>query len=379
MCAAFAAALTLAGCSKEGSQDESSKNYKSVEVSINNVALGTKAIGLGKDNDLEGKKIQLNSLQFFFSDGTTFYTAKNADQTEADVYFDAGELASLPELKLSFHFLPAAVKEVIVIGNLPVSNAANKNALDNTLEIVNYQDVSNFPLYAEGALGKMTPNNHDDGSNTHLSNVYAVSLNIIPHVARFEITGIGCTLPTSSPKIVKVNKIAFADFYDKCDFRTHEVVKAPTNSLRSVELTQQGIFSYFSGQMSTSKWNNDFFNGAGTGTSGNSHPAIELTAANGKQDVNIAYNFFYQGAGAPTLLLDIIEYENAEDTNGVPGYLYTNTYKMNSGSVITSFEPGKIYRMALNFKEDDLQHQDRCLDITVTVAEWAVVEVTPEF
>ena len=52
---------------------------------------------------------------------------------------------------------------------------------------------------------------------------------------------------------------------------------------------------------------------------------------------------------------------------------------MNGGQVVTTFEPGKIYRMNLIFNEDKLQHQERCLDITVEVAQWKIIEVTPEF
>ena len=197
-------------------------------------------------------------------------------------------------------------------------------------------------------------------------------------MARFEITGIGCTLPLNSGKIVKVVSIAFADFFDKCDFRT-----AVGNTLRSVQLNQQDIYTYFQEQMSTAKWNNDFFNGLnGQVGAGNSHPVIELTAANTFVETDIAYNFFCKGAPSPCLLLNVIEYENQtafDANNGTPGYLYTNVYRLNSTEPVTTFEPGKIYRMAIRFNEDDLQHQERCLDISLNIAEWIVINVTPEF
>ena len=378
--AAALAAMTLASCQKAQEPEvvPESKNLKSVEVKLNNVAPGTKAIG-GLPESLEGKNIQLNSLQFFFSDGTTLYEAKDAEGKKADVYFDAAELAALNgNISAKFHFLPAAVKKVLVVGNHTEMVVTTEISLDKELEIINYQDVTNFPLYAEGTLGVAQSNTHNTGENGHLSNVYTVNLDVYPHVARFEITGIGCSFPLNSGKIVKVNKIAFADFHDKCDFRTGN-----SHTLRSVQLNQQDIFHYFQNQMSTLKWNNDFFNGQnGQPNAGNSHPLIELTAANTFVATDIAYNFFCKGAPSPLLLLDVIEYESQEAfeaKNGTPGYLHTNVYRLNSTEQITTFEPGKIYRMAINFSEDDLKHQERCLDINLKVAEWIVINVTPEF
>lgn len=378
MCAAVVAAMSLASCQKEQEQAPENKTLKSVEVKINNVAPVTRAIG-GLGESLEGKNIQLNSLQFFFSDGTSLYEAKDAEGNVADVYYDAAELAALNgSISAKFHFLPAAVKKVIVIGNYSASAATTETALDTELEIGKYQDVTNFPLYAEGTLGLASSNAHDGGSNGHLSNVYTVNLDVYPHVARFEITGIGCTLPLNSGKIVKVVSIAFADFFDKCDFRT-----AVGHTLRSVQLNQQDIYTYFQEQMSTAKWNNDFFNGLnGQEGAGNSHPVIELTAAKTFVETDIAYNFFCKGAPSPCLLLNVIEYENQaafDADNGTPGYLYTNVYRLNSTEPVTTFEPGKIYRMAIRFNEDDLQHQERCLDISLNIAEWIVINVTPEF
>lgn len=378
ICASLVAAMTLASCQKEQEVVPENKNLKSVEVKLNNVAPATKAIG-GLGESLEGKNIQLNSLQFFFSDGTTLYEAKDAEGKKADVYFDSEELAALNgNISAKFHFLPAAVKKVLVVGNHAELVVTTEISLDKELEIINYQDVTNFPLYAEGTLGVASSNTHNNGENAHLSNVYTVNLDIYPHVARFEITGIGCSFSTNTGKIIKVQKIAFADFHDKCDFRSGN-----SHTLRSVQLNQQDIYNYFQNQMLVTKWNNDFFNGLnGQPNSGNSHPLVELTTTNTFVATDIAYNFFCKGAPSPLLLLDVIEYENQqalEERNGTPGYLYTNVYRLNSTEQITTFEPGKIYRMAINFKEDDLKHQERCLDINIKIAEWIVINVTPEF
>lgn len=369
MFAALATAMVLAGCSKEEAPESASKNYRSVDVVINNVQMGTK-LG-GTDLPLDGEKIQLNSLQFFFSDGSTFYQAYDENRDPANTYLDATELAALGgNLTLSFHFLPPSVKEVVVVGNLSEITTAQKTALDRTLEIVNYQDVTNFPLYAEGALVHVGENAHQTNGDDHLSNVYKVDLNVMPRVARFEVKKIGCNFNGATDQKLIIRKMAFTDFYDKCDFRTGLV---DVSSFRAVNLVQQDIFDYFKFTMSPTKWNNDYFDNADA-----KHPVIELTPANNEINVNIAYNFF--PAASPVHLLDVLwESGTGASLTSNPAYIYTNTYKMNSGAEITTFEPGKIYRMNFVFSVDNLTQQEKCVDINVQIASWDVIEVTPAY
>ena len=128
--AAVMSAMVLASCQKEQEVSPENKNLKSIEVNLNNVSLGTKAIG-GLPEKLDGKNIQLNSLQFFFSDGTTLYEAKDAEGNRADAYFDAVELADFSgSISAKFHFLPAAVKKVIVVGNHTEMVATTEMSLD---------------------------------------------------------------------------------------------------------------------------------------------------------------------------------------------------------------------------------------------------------
>lgn len=366
MFAAFAAAMLLAGCSKEDASEEVAGNYKSVDVIISNVKMDTK-LG-GTDSPLDNQKIQLNSLQFFFSDGNTFYQAFDESRNPANTYLDATELAALGgNLSLSFHFLPSSVKEVVVVGNLAEFNTSQKTDVNQVLTIVGNQDVTNFPLYAEGPLVQVGENTHQNNGDNHLSNVYKVDLKVVPRVSRFEIKKIGCNFNGVTDQTIVVNAMAFADFYDKCDFRSGAV---DLSSYRSINLVQQDIFDYFTFSMNPSKWNNDYFDGADA-----KHPVVELTPANNEVNVNIAYNFF--PASAPVHLLDITQKMNSGSSD--PAYIFTNTYKMNSGTVITEFEPGKIYRMNFIFGIDKLTQQEKCVDITVDVASWEVIDVTPGF
>ena len=51
------------------------------------------------------------------------------------------------------------------------------------------------------------------------------------------------------------------------------------------------------------------------------------------------------------------------------------------GDAVTSFEPGKIYRLSINFGEDNLDETNEaiCVAVEVTVATWLVVDVDPVF
>jgi hypothetical protein len=48
---------------------------------------------------------------------------------------------------------------------------------------------------------------------------------------------------------------------------------------------------------------------------------------------------------------------------------------------ITAFERSKIYRMNINFKEENLDESNEaiCVNVEVKVANWVVEEIHPEF
>ena len=109
------------------------------------------------------------------------------------------------------------------------------------------------------------------------------------------------------------------------------------------------------------------------GSLDNCHDEIILKNEDGKNvvDVDIAYNF-YPTTSAPLHILNLLDGSD-------PAYIYTKKYKDIYGNEITAFEPGKIYRMNMIFDHEKLDHQDICVDITVKVASWELVVVTPEF
>lgn len=373
MCAALVAAMTLASCQKE--QTPENKNYKSVDIVLSNIMPNTKLAGGGQA--LEGKKIVMNSIQFFFTDGTAVYAPKTEDGiTLADTYWTAEEIAAMTDdqtgiISGGFHFLPSSVTKVVAVGNQRELSISNVAELNTVIELASQQDISNFALYAEGPLvGTPANGGHEtNGGNDHTTLVYNVELNIVPLVARFEVKKIGCNFSGNEDKTITVKGIAFADFYNKCTLATRE-----TSDMKSLTTDMSSVFNYFTSGMRADKWNNDFFGDwMPKGSLDNCHDEIILKNETDKNvvDVDIAYNF-YPTTDAPLHLLNLLDGND-------PAYIFTKKYKDVYGNEITTFEPGKIYRMDMIFNHENLDHQDICVDITVKVASWELVVVTPEF
>lgn len=114
-------AIVATSCSKDDVPNVSAPQ-KSVKFSLENV-ISTR----GWDGMISASKVQLNDCQVFFvgADGS-LYIGKNSDGTaDATQYF-----TSAPSGPVSFHFLPAAVQKVVVVGNYGSElNPANLNAI----------------------------------------------------------------------------------------------------------------------------------------------------------------------------------------------------------------------------------------------------------
>ena len=375
MCAALVAAMTLAGCQKETTDAPKNTDLKSVDIVLSNIKPGTRLAGGGQE--LNGEKIVMNSIQFFFTDGTSVYTPKTEDGiTIADTYWTAEDIAAMTDdqtgiISGGFHFLPSSVTKVVAVGNQRELSISNVAELNTVIELASQQNVSNFALYAEGPLvGTPANGGHEtNGGNDHTTLVYNVELNIVPLVARFEVKKIGCNFSGDEDKTITVKGIAFADFYNKCTLATRE-----TSDMKSITIDMSSVFNYFTSGMRADKWNNDFFGDwMPKGSLDNCHDEIILKNEDGKNvvDVDIAYNF-YPTTSAPLHILNLLDGSD-------PAYIYTKKYKDIYGNEITAFEPGKIYRMNMIFDHEKLDHQDICVDITVKVASWELVVVTPEF
>lgn len=361
MLSALAAVLVLASCNKENHTPEST-NLKSVQISLENVQVLTK--NPGHPTDLNGTKVNLTSVQFFFSDGTEIYPVKKADGTPADTYLTDGELADLSNIQ--YHFIPAAANRVFAIGNMPEKQATTVAEIMTSLKIAEQQNPDNLTLYASS----MMVNKATDHPEHPETDVYTVDLNLMPRIARIEVKGASCTF--SSPALydkIAIKTLAFVDYYQDCNLRTGEA-----SGVNTLTLNQVNVHNFFSGIPASGVWYADdstveLAPATSTDPDANVAPAA---------DFDFAYNFFPGEGAYPRLIADIITTKDGADASA---YLATLGFNGPGDQHIaaTQFEPGKIYRLSFNFKDTDLEHHDRCVEMNVTVASWEVVAVTPVF
>ena len=361
MLSAFFAAVALVACTKENTTPEGG-NLKSVKLSIENVSYQTK--GAGYATDLDGKDVVLNDIQIFFTDGSNIYLPKTIDGSVAKTAFTAEELAAAD---LNFHYLPTSVDEVYAIGNAAAVSVQDNDPLSKlhaTLSIAGQQNPENLTLFAVSELRPLAAPAGDHSTHVSSTKVYSATLQLAPRVARFEIEKISCDF-SAEPLFnsVEAVKLAFADYYMNSDLFTGTV----SNAYNINTVSQETIFSYLTNM--TPDWNCDVW----------SNSAV-LTPSAESVEVNLAYNFFapmVSGGSYPRFVMQVVT-DNSEIA-----YVMTVKFRKssdNSELAVTDFEPGCIYRIKdFRFADTDLTHQERCVEITVDVIEWSVVNVYPTF
>lgn len=372
MLSAFAAAVAIVACNKVETDNLDLNHYKSVELSLANVEFMTKADAGAEIAD--GDAVKVSSFQVYFTDGNTLYTPKDKDGNDVTAYYAAdgsGVIAALSTVQ-SYHFLPDAVDKVIVIGNLPQNTTATTvSDLNTTLKIAEQQAQTGLTLYAESNL--IATGNHVESTDGHTALVYKATCNLMPRIARLEIKSVGMTF-NATPHLfdkVEFKKIAFIDYYENCNLAT-ATASAP---LFDLDLSSDvPVFNYLNSL--TASWNNDEVAGTALATN---------TADANKVETNISYSFFPSSI-KPALVMSV-DATAAGSSTSAPAYVYTNNFRHGSTELAAQhatdghigFCPGYIYRMDFIFDETNLQHQKKCIDVTVTVDSWKVIAVTPIF
>lgn len=367
MLALAVAATTIAACNKQETTPQVGTNYKSVEFSLENVnftkATTDQIIG-------ENDAVNLKSFQVFFADASgNIYHAKEADNsTMANEYFTAADL----DKNLIFHFLDPKVTQVVVVGNLDKNTTATKiSDLEQTLAIADQQDkneaASELTLYAQQALTLKTPFTEHQGTTEypHKVDIYEAEVTLVPRVARIEIVGYECTF-SEDPLYdnVSIDQVAIDGYNSTASLADGEgaTLVNEVNPANQVDL-----FNYFkaNADATTPAWWFD-------------ETAIVLTPeVNKATSPYLAYHVFPEAV--PELLIDVT---TTEDGVAMPAYLYTQGFATTDGATVadvTKLEAGKVYRLTLKFKDTDLTQQDKCVEVTVQVVNWAVQTVYPIF
>ena len=392
------AAAALVGCQKEN-VPEAPNGLKSVEINIENLLM-TKADAQGAI--AAGSAVQLNDLKIYLVDGQgNFYTGKKSDGVaDAQDYFAAtaentGDetVATATTKTLSFHYVDRAVTHVIAVGNLGTQTFANEAALNAyILEVDAQQRQGDLKLYDKEVLvgPDGTHDTDTQDGNVQKNQVYKADLTLMPRIARFEVDGFRvkftsddpATPETETPKYdnITISQLAFTNFN----------TQTPLYNLAPAGNVVNAVADY-TNETAVYKWFNDHLtNDVAAPTWSYYVDATPLSfdapAAGGElaNDFTVKQAFhFFPGTTMPMFLVHLT-------ADGIPAYLYTKNIKLDGTAMAAAdFEPGHVYRMsaagerandgAIIIDEEDIDPMDRCVDITVSVHEWVVNLVTPEF
>lgn len=401
MCAAFAAAMVLAGCNKENETpvDDGSNGFKSCVLQLENVAL-TKLPST--DYISNNTAVTLNSFQVFFSDGTNIYQAYESDGVAvADTYFDSAtdELTAMKQ----FHFLPHAVNEVLVIGNfdeitnLGTVDETGKYSLTrqqlreqiNQLEIATQQNPKDMKLFGVDQSLEASGGNHNSGGD--VNPVYLAKVELKPTVARFEITGFNYDLDpvTAARKYtsLSIKQLTVRSYFEKA------TVAVSGESTLTVTGSQNDAYNESTYPITDGNANAYFnaVNGRGwfadapnitfeddTWSKGNLTPTTDAPYTAESVDP-VLYSYHLFPGQVPQFLVRL----EAQPVTGATEHLYlmTNSLRKSATEILLpqDIQPGNIYRMAFTFSDGSFEQPEKCIELTVSVAKWQVNVLTPEF
>ena len=261
--------------------------------------------------------------------------------------------ATAPTAVQTFHFLPAAVEKVVVVGNygteITATNLDDIKAIATTWE--NQQDDENLLVYGEAELEPAAAN--DQHANTYKANV-----NVKPLVARIEIGGFVCGFSdTPAYDEVKVTMVALNNYY--------------------TDATIGGVVSNLSNATINTKTAYPFFNATAPVGSKDVVSGVVLTKTTPSHNFDTdSYLVYHTFAGTvPQLVVRVTGVNGSVES---PLYLATNGFKQ-EGVSVTEFKPGTIYRMNFAFADTALAQPEKCVEVSIEAAEWVIVNVTPEF
>lgn len=390
------AATTLAACNKEDITPVVEQGNKSVTLNIANL-LQTKGTGTEVE---EGTAVKLNSVQVFFADAAgALYTPKTVDaKANAETYF---EEAAAVAGTYQFHFLPKAVSKVIVLGNMDEQTPANEAALLDAvknLTVAGEQDPENLRLFGIDET-LVAAGNHaeaDQGAIQHPNPFVKAEVNLVPTVARFEVTGFEYAqvpatgdqaAPARNYTEMVVNSLSMRNWYTTATATFAGVVTPATlDPFATTALNKDNIYGTYFTKV-TAGWYYDAT--AHTLNAANNYvETVATVTVDGETTVSDkkCYDYHVFPGAVPQFLIELTGKENGVNS---PLYLMTSALKVGDkvlaaevpegDNTKVAIEAGKVYRMAMKFDDSNLQAPEKCVEVAITVDDWNVVVVTPEF
>ena len=402
------AASAFAACNKQETTPVVNDNMgnKSIVLNIANVLPATKAAGT-EATIANGTQVTLNNYQVFFVDEDgNFYEPKDFTSDATTRYFTVTSDGSNKDFTHQFHFLDNKVTRVIVVGNMGEGFApANETALWKLLEnvkIAKQQEASSLILY--GSDSDLTPDapEHVDTEDQHPKPVYQAEVNLMPAVARFEIVGYeyaqvmeeGVAQPREYASVV-MNNQSLIGFYENAALKSvgekdwqvnvanmHKLgwdAAASKVVLYNWDNVYQNYFTPLAEAVAAATEDDPaWYYDAMTDVTLNATGEYKKMLATQPEDATAttpyngnAYAYHVFPTAVPSFIFQIT---GSDGTITTPMYLQT---KRLSGA--SSLEAGKIYQMVVKFDDSVLKAAEKCIDVKITVHDWQVVVVTPEF
>lgn len=364
--------------------------------------VGTAGTGTGANNSTETLVADLTKLTILFANqaGQVLHAMPLVNEADDNIHADEdgtnkgeyvpgtnpGTTVPAEGGVYEFHRVPEAVTRVAVIRDVTLTDPDDTEALDpealkalvgKTLADIQKDavdesdlnvDVQSIFLYAEGDL-TVSNKCYEDTVNgvTTTYNYYTTTLNIKPQYTRFELVSVSCD------DLGKLNT---------------DVDGKGNPNIATVGLDQLQLVNFtipLNGEDYTKTWtvteNNNWtlYGDACTAETCKAAKKTEITAG-----TNLAWSW---NMAPGTLNLATDSAPMVLKLNADSHHMFVNnpakTVKVVSlnGDDEFELEKGMVYRMALSFKESNIDKTDDqlCVKATVKIFDWTVVLVTPDF
>ena len=391
------AASAFAACNKQETTPVVNDNMgnKSIVLNIANVMPGTKDPGSTIKNDTQ---VQLNSYQVFFSDGEDLYAPKTVTAENGEPTYFSGTAAAT--LTRQFHFLPKEVSKVIVVGNMPEITGITKHddllaKVNEELTIKSQQDPTALRLVGIDEALSTSSSTHIEGdtaTDPHPQPLLKAEVNLVPTVARFEVTGFEYATDANGVRqyqTMTVNDLSLRGYFMNAEVSFAGAVNANTpDNFFSTVLDDDHIYpDYFnSDKLVKTEWYYDEVNKLGVDADKNPVYSWGVYDKDGKLDAGTDCYAYHVFPGAePTFIVkltatneQLIEVDGATGNTTITSNLYLTTKDL-VGMPENGPVAGDIYRMYFKFDDTNLNSAEKCIEVVITVAKWNVVVVTPDF
>ncbi len=381
---ALAATTTLAACDKsEDSGANPDQKPKSVTVTLPNLDT-SRATGDAQ----AATTASLKNLKIFFMKGDSPLEVNEIPQYNGvaqPIFFgektDGTTANAIPANgSFTYHFLPASVTGVVVVGNVgdaEYATAIGDKAVLNDGDTSNGTDDNGHPYYPLYGKSNLTLKSGTDGDGHN--NVYTASVEIAPRIARFEIYGFEYAQNGSNAFIydaLKLDKIALSNYYTKYNLATGEAVTTTANEPVACPSETAKIWDWINGATWANKFTEFTLNKeekvyVTNNTKGNAIPASDTQGDNAQKIVTYGLTKVTDADNNPELLLAF--YGTKTGQQDTPHYL------RGKFTSVEAFQPGKIYRVLFKITDGTWEQPERCIELTVTVKSWVIVPVSPEF